>query len=624
MSAISMEVEVAEPEVARAAPAATVTRTTVTTAMPTQDDEGDYYQVALMIEHLKADDLSLRVVATRNLPMIAEALGPERVRGELIPFVNDSTDDEDEVLLSMAEQLGKLTGHVGGKQYVHELLEPLEQLAAVEESTVREKALESIQAVIRWLSREQLTGNLVPLVSRLAHKEWFTARMSACCLAAPTYGSLPATEGPDSTAKTEVRELFKKLCRDDTPMVRRVAAHSLALLAKEMETEYVLKDILELFTGLAEDDQDSVRLQTVDNCSALARVLTPEGQTQYILPVVLETAKDQSWRVRWSAANKFHELCAALGGQLTNGPLSEAYVNLLSDSEAEVRTAAADNATKVVELMEMEAVLGKVFPRLQDLVMDASDHVRQALASVMNDMSPVLGRESTINHLLPMLLTLLRDTNAEVRLNIISGLQAVNGVVGMQMLSAALLPAIVNLAEDKKWRVRLAIIEHTPVLAMQLGAAFFNDKLCDICLAWLGDDVFSIRIAATDNLKRLTDHFGTQWARDYILPKVVQMHIHCNYLHRMTALYAIQVLTESLDVDMLGKEVLPLVLRMASDPVPNIRFNVSRTLQRMAPRLQNTAVENQIRPALDGLVDDADRDVRYFSRKAMQAVSAMG
>ena len=35
--------------------------------------------------------------------------------------------------------------------------------------------------------------------------------------------------------------------------------------------------------------------------------------------------------------------------------------------------------------------------------------------------------------------------------------------------------------------------------------------------------------------------------------QVVQMHIHSSYLHRMTALYAIQVLTESLDVDMLGK-----------------------------------------------------------------------
>lgn len=35
--------------------------------------------------------------------------------------------------------------------------------------------------------------------------------------------------------------------------------------------------------------------------------------------------------------------------------------------------------------------------------------------------------------------------------------------------------------------------------------------------------------------------------------QVVQMHVHSSYLYRMTALYAIQVLTESLDVDMLSK-----------------------------------------------------------------------
>lgn len=51
----------------------------------------------MLIEQLKADDINLRVTATRSLPAIAEALGPERVRAELVPFVNDSTDDEDEV-----------------------------------------------------------------------------------------------------------------------------------------------------------------------------------------------------------------------------------------------------------------------------------------------------------------------------------------------------------------------------------------------------------------------------------------------------------------------------------------------------------------------------------------------
>jgi serine/threonine-protein phosphatase 2A regulatory subunit A len=66
--------------------------------------------------------------------------------------------------------------------------------------------------------------------------------------------------------------------------------------------------------------------------------------------------------------------------------------------------------------------------------------------------------------------------------------------------------------------------------------------------------------------------------------------------------------------------VLPLVLSMAADPVPNIRFNVSKTLATLAPRLGGGAIEGQIRPALNSLIDDPDRDVRYFTRKAIAAL----
>ena len=38
----------------------------------------------------------------------ANALGPERTRDELIPFLSESVDDEDEVLQMLAENLGKL------------------------------------------------------------------------------------------------------------------------------------------------------------------------------------------------------------------------------------------------------------------------------------------------------------------------------------------------------------------------------------------------------------------------------------------------------------------------------------------------------------------------------------
>lgn len=109
------------------------------------------------------------------------------------------------------------------------------------------------------------------------------------------------------------------------------------------------------------------------------------------------------------------------------------------------------------------------------------------------------------------------------------------------MLSQSLLPAIVQLAEDKQWRVRLAIIEYIPLLASQLGVKFFDEKLSNLCMSWLGDTVFSIREAATHNLKKLTEVFGVEWASEAIIPKVMAMGNHPNYLYRMTTAFAITV-----------------------------------------------------------------------------------
>ena len=103
---------------------------------------------------------------------------------------------------------------------------------------------------------------------------------------------------------------------------------------------------------------------------------------------------------------------------------------------------------------------------------------------------------STVEHLLPLFLTQLKDEVPEVRLNIISNLDCVNEVIGIQQLSQSLLPAIVELAEDNKWRVRLAIIEYMPLLAGQLGKAFFDEKLNSLCMAWLVDhgEIYNITV----------------------------------------------------------------------------------------------------------------------------------
>jgi serine/threonine-protein phosphatase 2A regulatory subunit A len=92
------------------------------------------------MDELRSEDVQLRLNAIHSIPTIALALGPDRARDELIPFLQDSVDDEDEVLLALAEELGRnFEEYIGGSEYAHILLGPLENLSAVEETLVRDK-----------------------------------------------------------------------------------------------------------------------------------------------------------------------------------------------------------------------------------------------------------------------------------------------------------------------------------------------------------------------------------------------------------------------------------------------------------------------------------------------------
>ena len=444
--------------------------------------------------------------------------------------------------------------------------------------------------------------------------------------------SCPGRLPPRSRADAEA--LFARLCRDDTPMVRRVAAGQLGAiaLAGGASDGEPLGSLVQLFEALARDDQDSVRLQTVGNCAALFRALEPARVRGTVLPVLLATATDRSWRVRWSAAAAFAELAAAVDDDVGGDDgahcaeaLRATFVGLLNDVEPEVRCAAAGALSGVARrVRDEDAALAALAPSIEALSRDGSQQVRAALASSVGDLAPALGRDATVARVLPVLLALLRDANAEVRLNIISNLGPVHAVVGVDLLSQSLLPAIVDLADDAKWRVRGAIIEHVPLIADQLGVAFFDDALKAKCVGWLADDVAAIRIAATRNLRLLAAKFGERWARDVALPKVADLARQRYYLRRITALRALDALCDVLAPEDVAADVLATVLDLCDDPVANVRFNAAATLRKLAPRLQRhrasaelALLKTKLRSLAD---DDGDVDVVAIASEAAAAV----
>jgi serine/threonine-protein phosphatase 2A regulatory subunit A len=591
--------------------------------MAAEAGDDSLYPIAVLIDELRNEDVQLRLNSIKKLSTIALALGVERTRSELIPFLTDTIYDEDEVLLALAEQLGTFTPLVGGKEHVHCLLPPLESLATVEETIVRDKAVESLRTIAEQHSREDLEAHFVPLVKRLSGGDWFTSRTSACGLFACCY---PRVSAP---VKSELRVLFRNLCQDDTPMVRRAASGKLGEFAKAVEVEYLKSDLVPMFVNLAQDEQvsnDSVRLLAVEACVSIASLLQTEDVEQLVMPTLRQCAEDKSWRVRYMVADKFTELQAAVGKEITKTDLVPAFQSLLKDCEAEVRAAAAhkvkDFCLALDKPVQEQVIMTHLLPCVKELVTDANQHVKSALASVIMGLSPILGKTNTIEHLLPLFLSQLKDECPEVRLNIISNLDCVNEVIGIQQLSQSLLPAIVELAEDTKWRVRLAIIEYMPLLAGQLGVEFFDEKLNSLCMTWLIDHVFAIREAATNNLKKLVEKFGTEWAQQTVIPKVVAMSRDQNYLHRMTCLFCINVLAEACGAEITERQLLPTVLSMAGDTVANVRFNVAKTLQHIASIMPAATMQDtqaQVRPCIEKLNNDSDVDVRYYASEAAMA-----
>ena len=112
--------------------------------------------------------MQLRLNSIRRLTTIARALGPERTRSELVPFLADANDEEDECLLAVAEEMVNLLGSVGGPEHAHALLTPLENLASVEETAVRDAAVSSACAVARGMTPEGARAHFAPLAARLA------------------------------------------------------------------------------------------------------------------------------------------------------------------------------------------------------------------------------------------------------------------------------------------------------------------------------------------------------------------------------------------------------------------------------------------------------------------------
>lgn len=150
-----------------------------------------------------------------------------------------------------------------------------------------------------------------------------------------------------------------------------------------------------------------------------------------------------------------------------------------------------------------------------------------------------------------------------------------------------------------------------------------------LLIDWLEDPVFAVRETAVDALHRVIRQFGPDWADAALLPRLLPLAKHRNYLRRMTLLRALGASGAVVSLAALRTHFLPVLEQLAADPIANVRFSVARALQALIPVLAASSTGNaEIRevlsktviPLLQQLQRDNDADVHDYATDALNLV----
>ena len=581
-----------------------------------------FTNVTSMIQALRSDDAEERLNSVRGLHVIAATLGPDRVKGELLPFLTDYLDESDDVLREFAKVLATMVTEVGGMQHVRHIVTPLETLCGLEDVTVRDEATASLSLVGEQIFREgtaQQQSEFVTLAVTMAKAASPQTRYAACSLLTVPYAASAAA------TKTQLRQAFQKLCSDEEILVRRGAIVSLGEKFAKILGEAGCPDMLPTFLACCRDASDGIRLQCVSTAVAILPFLPDAGAAQLTQAFKALAADVASWRVRYMAADQLSAAARYFSPDVSRA-MFEIFRKLLEDAEPEIRASAVFRMHEVFALSTDAAAKRTSLALGAALSTDPDPHVRMSVATSILRCAPHVSKEQWASTITPTCGRLLADTEADVRLAIISSFGAIGGTTEGKEIAPKLVPAVTNLATDMKWRVRETVVQQLPSLIANLSRG--AEEVLDVCMEALGDRVSTIREAACQSCYQLLKVQGMAWGRANLFPKVLALSREQNfadlpddettsaphnYLRRVTFLHLLQTLLPLFEQATITSAPFWTVLhRLAEDKTPNVRINVARTLvmARRDGKAGVGAAAKEVDALLAKLAQDSDTDVK--------------
>ena len=566
----------------------------------------DQITATSLIEDLKNPETKIKINAIHNLREISFALGRERTRKELLPYLKSCIDEEeDEALVELAKILGNFIDCIGGINYIKELFNILEAILIVDDPNIRKETINSLKKTINQIEKfDFIENDIMEIIIRLGENENINQKISSLHIIIFIYPKLSEQN------KEIVLNILLKFCKDETISLKKEVLNLLPEITQFLKINFIQK-VINIFL---EDKNDTTHIDIMNIIVSMKNLNGLSEIMDYLEKVLTKLACDNNWRVRLTVCDKLHEILNF--PQITNKIKQtsiEIFIKLLEDSEAEVKNICCLRLEEMTKVLYKEDNFDRILKNIKKLEKDNTTYVRGALASNLLKICPFIGQKKTNDFIFPIFLNIIKDENHDIRMTLIKTLENLNKVLNVDSIIQGIIPSFIEISSNKSWRVRIQIMDVIPILSKILDKYNFMANIFPIGISSLTDPVFAIREETINLLKKLDKDLKSEEFENKVIEKLNEMIKSTSYLVRNTVALFIKSLCEDENnkefLDLIENKLIYIEFKLCSDKIVNVRMNCTITLFKLKKLCKNNINLKLIDENLEILKKDNDPDV---------------
>ena len=138
------------------------------------------------------------------------------------------------------------------------------------------------------------------------------------------------------------------------------------------------------------------------------------------------------------------------------------------------------------------------------------------------------------------------------------------------------------MTKDGQWRVRMGVVELIGDLSIIYGKEIFCKQLQSIFMGYLTNTAASVRQMGISKAVVLAQHFKQDWVMNEFIPVVINHYSvdKKGYNYRMCCLNSLAAVMPYIQKEDITKHVIPTFLKATKDEIPNVKFCVSKILDK--------------------------------------------